>query len=945
MELNTIKNTGNWGNSAANLNENFSKVGTEVDKLKYAAYNSKLYATEALLKLSVPSPKVGDWAIVGDSIPGEIYQCNADGVWTSTGKTGGGFGMEVTEKHVTEQYVTEVHNEYTGDIINTPDDEDLISEETTEGSKVLKLADKAYNASVFSGMGRVYMRKNIVGGKNVLTQAMTDDAKTRYVIQYDYDLNGQTISIPENCVLQFEGGSLRNGIIIGNGTTIVAPMYPLFFNVIIRGTWSQKEVYSDWFDFYQDGTDNIANFRNLMALSTSDYMTDVYISAGEYHTSVFNVTSDGNISSEGIRVPSNTHVHNSGTIKAMANSHEKTSIFFVSNAENVIIEGGRLIGDVRTHTGTTGEWGYGIALVGARNTTIRDMSIEECWGDGINVQSLYSDYVDKTTTGHCRRILIDNVKSLNNRRQGLSIEGCIGIVVRNSEFSGTGSVSHTAPGAGIDIEPWYAEQVVSDVVIESCKLYDNKNYLLVYGNDNTERISISNCESDRGLWIRTSNVNVHNWKTLGNGSNGHLALWGTCHNINVTNSRFTNELYGKGDLQNILINNCIFDMVRGGVWSGFAVTFENADADSVYRNIILSNNYFKDSAKLRFISAQSSQTMKIDFIGNEIITASQYGFDLGYGDFIGNKVILTNSNNHSLGLSVKNLTDNTVTIKDSSFKLSAYTENMWIFSGSTVVSDEILYDFDIANVTVDVSSVWKLFGGGAAASALKVKIQNCNFGRDITSEIIEYANWSYINGNVPIDNFAKSISPAISNATENKCYEYIVPYKRGYVEIMTSNKYTTNAALYNTLTKISMNPDTGTVDLLPSEIIGTVITVDSSDLDVLPSFGINVDGGKLHIYIKSPNNTVFGLKTRLTANYQENIGYSSIKYNIVSVPNDVSFYRKISGIAKINSLDFSSDIDKYLGWKVWDSNSKEKVYDGKQWINQDGTLSDKVVII
>lgn len=215
MDLSTIKNTGNWGSSASRLNENFSKVGTEVDKLKYAAYNSKLYASEALLKQAIPSPSVGDWAIVGNAIPGEIYRCDTDGEWTATGQTGGGYGMEVTEKHVTEQYVTEVHNEYTGDIVNNPDDEDLISEELAEGGKVLKLADKAYNASAFSGLGRVYLRKNVTDSKNILTQAMINNENTRYIIQYDYDLNGGTLEIPKGCTLDFqEGGSFHNGDII-----------------------------------------------------------------------------------------------------------------------------------------------------------------------------------------------------------------------------------------------------------------------------------------------------------------------------------------------------------------------------------------------------------------------------------------------------------------------------------------------------------------------------------------------------------------------------------------------------------------------------------------------------------------------------------------------------------------------------------------------------------
>lgn len=243
MDLSTIKSIDNWGSSTSRLNENFAKVGTEVDKLKYAAYNSKLYATEALLKQTVPSPKVGDWAIVGDSIPGEIYQCQSDGVWTDTGQTGGGFGMEVNN----------VYNTEIGDVTNMPDDEDLISEEKSEGLNVLKFADKAYNASTFSGMGRVYLRKNIIASKNVLTQAMVNSAKTRYIIQYDYDLDGETITVPEGCILDFQGGSISNGTVTGSNTKIFAGLQTIFNSVIFAGKFNIKEAYSEWFGAIPDG--------------------------------------------------------------------------------------------------------------------------------------------------------------------------------------------------------------------------------------------------------------------------------------------------------------------------------------------------------------------------------------------------------------------------------------------------------------------------------------------------------------------------------------------------------------------------------------------------------------------------------------------------------------------------------------------------------------------
>lgn len=42
---------------------------------------------------------------------------------------------------------------------------------------------------------------------------MINQPNTIYEIRYDFDANGETINIPENCTLKFKGGSLNNGSI------------------------------------------------------------------------------------------------------------------------------------------------------------------------------------------------------------------------------------------------------------------------------------------------------------------------------------------------------------------------------------------------------------------------------------------------------------------------------------------------------------------------------------------------------------------------------------------------------------------------------------------------------------------------------------------------------------------------------------------------------------
>ena len=98
-----------------------------------------------------------------------------------------------------------------GTINNLADDEDLVSVDKGESLSVLKFADRAYNPDRFSGKGYKILRRNIIDGKNILTQEMINQPDTIYEIRYDFDLDGAEISIPEGCILKFNGGQIAMG--------------------------------------------------------------------------------------------------------------------------------------------------------------------------------------------------------------------------------------------------------------------------------------------------------------------------------------------------------------------------------------------------------------------------------------------------------------------------------------------------------------------------------------------------------------------------------------------------------------------------------------------------------------------------------------------------------------------------------------------------------------
>ena len=101
-------------------------------------------------------------------------------------------------------------------IINMPDDEDL-----THNCRVLKFKNRQYCPSDPQGKGYIILRRNWVGGINILEQDKISEANTIYEIRYNFDLKGNLLTLPESVTLLFNGGSINNGTLICNKTNIL----------------------------------------------------------------------------------------------------------------------------------------------------------------------------------------------------------------------------------------------------------------------------------------------------------------------------------------------------------------------------------------------------------------------------------------------------------------------------------------------------------------------------------------------------------------------------------------------------------------------------------------------------------------------------------------------------------------------------------------------------
>jgi len=121
------------------------------------------------------------------------------------------------------------------------------------------------------------------------------------------------------------------------------------------------------------------------------------------------------------------------------------SMITLINSKNVKIFNLKLIGDVKKHFGSYGEWGMGFSFLGAKNCELHQVEANEMWGDGFYL----STHGKETNEGGG----IFNSSARANRRVGLSMSGSKNFTIKDCNITDTGTIKFTTPAYGIDIEP------------------------------------------------------------------------------------------------------------------------------------------------------------------------------------------------------------------------------------------------------------------------------------------------------------------------------------------------------------------------------------------------------------------------------------------------------------------------------------------------------------
>ncbi|WP_158302214.1 right-handed parallel beta-helix repeat-containing protein [Paenibacillus mesophilus] len=415
------------------------------------------------------------------------------------------------------------------------------------------------------------------------------------------------------------------------GTVLVSTSGARFKRIV-----EQSFVNVKWFGAAGNGTTDDTAAINA---AIGDGNVTVYIPEGTYMVRA-DATSVGQLNA-GIQAKDNTTIviSPSAVLKAFPSATPRYTIINIFGKTNVTIEGGgKILGERNEHTGTTGQWGYGIAIGGSDRVLVRDLYIADCWGDA----SVVGYYM--TQSNASRNISFQNVICDNNRRQGISVTCAENVRIESSTFVNTHG---HAPEFGIDLEP-DPGSFVRRVTVAHCLFQNNTGgsftmngtlgtveYVEFIGNTLigpasringllTKYVALKgNILSDsinRSLWISKST----NYTIEGNliqNCNG-IGIWlENASSISITNNHLsniaTNTIRLSGTTNYCLVANNVIDESGSAASSTSVMIVDSASFNTIQGNTV--QNRFKYAGV-----AKGGTTTSIVLDNNASATSGEY---------------------------------------------------------------------------------------------------------------------------------------------------------------------------------------------------------------------------------------------------------------------------------------------------------------------------------
>ena len=403
-------------------------------------------------------------------------------------------------------------------------------------SSTFPLKQRTYSNTVVLG-------KN-VGDNVVLNAGSFAKPNTKYIVRGNCSLNDAKIRVGSDCIIILDGGKLRNGEIVGNDTYITISKGDRFFSdITFSGSFIMPIIKSDYFAIDE------TTLCDMFDLTSKTIKNDVYINDNLSVT----IPSEWN---GVVTTKSNTNIYVNAAITLNANSFKGGNVFYIRDCHDVTISGnGKIVGDLLTHEGNEGECIYGVFIRNSENISIKNITCEYFWGDGIYI---YPGSIDEKAVPICRNIVIDGVTCNSNRRQGISIVGGENIVIKNSRLINTGIIRGTAPSSGIDIEP--AGGAIADNITIECCVFNNNGNTADCPSDlqvvnNYGAVSIKRCRLQNFFYGHADNINFEDCEIEGQFYTSSSGIGNNVRIVNSSINKIHNNLIKNGNVK--LVNTTI----------------------------------------------------------------------------------------------------------------------------------------------------------------------------------------------------------------------------------------------------------------------------------------------------------------------------------------------------------------------------------------------------
>ena len=432
-------------------------------------------------------------------------------------------------------------------------------------------------------------RKEIVLHKKNI-QAQLKCANVAYIVKNDFDLNGEKLMFPENCTLRFQGGCIKNGIIVGNQTKIENGELNSFkYPIVIEGTWDGI-CHPEWYGAHGDGIsdDTYSIQRALDSFGNVEFRQATYvIRADAIDGIVTDYTDDGScailIKRNAVLTGNHTIIKTYHTDKAYTQS--KNYYAFVCMG-SLYVKGITIDGQYSTYRGT-----YGIQLRNSdnkiencvfknlgssglvfngeygkplRNNVVKDILLENC-GNSIFCVFVEDSFFDDITMRHvsegfdfdklCSNISITHIVFDGLRGKGadaaVEINGGHNMMVSDCDIDGAkigilinGKPRKDRVGLPVDTKSY-------QISVKDCQIRNTVGYGVVLGST-FYREYHSYDQKD----IRFDNVNVVNSGLQGFHLTGENVVLTSCSAVNCKKEAIFVNNYNKDILVKNFHNGC-----------------------------------------------------------------------------------------------------------------------------------------------------------------------------------------------------------------------------------------------------------------------------------------------------------------------------------------------------------------------------------------------------